>query len=177
MKIRYSFVLPILLSLVCTACFSTPEPPAELTFIGFAPKGYNYELTFNSGTDFFAHYWERERRPVVTRFLKCSLDGDTDFSVDHVLLHYMRGSIEPEEERMASDAAQFTYRVLLNFQQTDSNGSSTQDLDAAAIKELLAGRSTIPCKVVMTIFWSKPYYSKTMQVPVKALLDAVNVDP
>ncbi|PMQ04392.1 hypothetical protein DyAD56_15430 [Dyella sp. AD56] len=173
MKTRYSLVLPILLTLACTACFSTPEPPAELTFTGISPKGYSYELTFDSDTDFFAPYWVRGRRPVVTRFLKCSLDDDADFSVDHVLLRFMRGSIEEAEQKAPSNTSLFKFKVLLNFQETDSGGSGSKNLHAATVSRLLAGRSTIPCKVVMTIYLAKPYYSKTMRVPVKALLDAV----
>ena len=174
MKILYSLMLPTFLALACTACFSASEPPATLIFTGFVLKGYNYELTFDSDTDFFASYWKRDRGTVVTRFLNCSLDDDADFSVDHVLTRFMSGRIEPNEQKALSNTPTFTYKVLLDFQETNNGGNSDQHLNAATVNELLVGRSTIPCKVVMTIYWSKPYYSKTMQVPVKALLDVVN---
>ncbi|MDR3445869.1 MULTISPECIES: hypothetical protein [unclassified Dyella] len=177
MKIRYKLVLPVFMILACTACYSTPEPPATLTFTSFAPKRYSYELTFDSDTDFFAPYWVRGRRPVVGRFLTCSLDDDTDFSVKHTLRRFMMGNVDYGEPKAVGQQTAFTYKVLLDFEETNNGGTTSEHLNAVTVNELLAGRSTIPCKVVMTIFWSKPYYSKTMQVPVKALLDAANVDP
>jgi hypothetical protein len=174
MNMRYSLALPVGLALACTACFSTPERPATLTFSKFAPSGYGYELTFESDTDFFASYWVRDRRPVVGRFLSCSLDDDTDFSVGHELSRFLRGNIESNGPRGTNQLTTFTYKVWLDFRETKNGGTTEQGLSRATVNKLLAGRSNIPCRVVMTIYLSKPYYSKTMQVPVTALLDKVN---
>ncbi|WP_233202495.1 MULTISPECIES: hypothetical protein [unclassified Dyella] len=169
-------MLPILLALACTACFSTPEPPASLGFERFTQKKYEYyEFVFKSNVDFFSTYWVKEGRPVIRRMLVCSLDGDTDFSVEHTLQRFMRGEIESIGRAAEGKQTQYNYAALVNFSETLDGGRSDNHLSGDAINQLLADRSTVPCKVIMTIYLSKPYYSKTMQVPAKALLDAVTV--
>jgi hypothetical protein len=174
-RIRLKRLVVAFMALSCAACFSTPEPPALLQFVSFTKKTYGYDFEFTSDTDFFATYWVRGRRPVVVRWLVCSLDDDTNFAVDHTLKRFMRGSIEPVLRHAVDQRLKFSYTTHLNFSVTNDQGTSDDDLSSQEVNRLLADRTTIPCKVVMTIYLSKPYYSKTMHVPAKALLDAVTV--
>ncbi len=111
----------------------------------------------------------------------CSLDDDINFSNDHVQPRTLYGSIGPDTVRVASDpqkgqSISISYTVDVDFQETKDNGTSTRYLTPAEIDKLLANRTGIPCKIVRTFYFSttRTYYSKTMQVPVKALLDEVN---
>lgn len=168
--LRRVLMLPLLAC--CMACSAGGGPAAAIDFVRFAQAGDNYTLTFASETDFFAPSWQEGGRSVVGRSLVCSLDDDADFSVDHAMPRYLRGNVDPLGH--AGTPARFTYAATVNFRETRDEGTSDSLIGNAEVNRLLAGRATVPCKVVVILLPGKPYYSKTMQVPVAALLAEVN---
>jgi hypothetical protein len=177
-------LLPILLPLACTACFSALEPPADLHFERFEQSGNFYAMTFKSSVDFEDSGWNEGGSAMPPRLI-CSLDDDINFSNDHVQRRRLYGSIRTDTARVAGDKlsedhkASISYTVEVGFEETKDNGTSTRYLTAPEITSLLSSRTDVPRKIIRTFYFSttRTYYSNTMQVPVKALLDAVNVDP
>ena len=169
--------LPLLpLSLACMGCVAhLQEPPAAVSFVRFEKTSDAYKLTFNSNADFLAAPYT-DTLPVVGHWLIWSLDDDTDFSIDHAfaLRRFMRGITDPADRARNGPQSSFAYSAVLNFSETLDGGSSDRVMSRAEVDSLLAGRADISCKVVMTIFGYAPYYSMTMQVPAKALLNEVD---
>jgi hypothetical protein len=183
---------PALLGFVllsCTSCAAPPFPPADLDFVQFVKKDkWQHMLTFTSNIDFLAADWKSDNRSPVTPRLQCSLDDDTDFSIKHTMQNVLEGSLEPRDpgfkmstihETAANDPARFSYTLRVNFISAkieDSHRIGDDPLLPPEINRLLANRTSIPCKIVMPFYFSftSTYYSKIMDVPVKALLDEVN---
>ncbi|GLQ99382.1 hypothetical protein GCM10007863_38020 [Dyella mobilis] len=166
--------VPLLLS--CAGCVKHLQaPPATVSFVRFEKTSHAYKLTFNSNTGFLAAAYT-DKLPVVGHWLICSLDGDTDFSIDHAfsLRRFMRGITDSAGQAEQGQPPSFAYSSELTFSETLDGGNSDHALSKADVNNLLAGRASIPCKVVMTISGYAPYYSMTMQVPTKALLGEVN---
>ncbi|WP_309444989.1 hypothetical protein [Dyella sp.] len=176
-------MLPILLALACAACFSAPEPPADLHFERFEQSGNFYALTFKSSVDFEDPAWNEGGSAMPPRLI-CSLDDDINFSNDHVQRRRLYGSIRPDTVRVVGDKlsddhkTSISYTVEVDFEETKDNGTSTHYLTPTEISSLLASRTDVSCKIIRTFYFSttRTYYSNTMKVPVKALLDAVNID-
>lgn len=172
-RVKRLLFLPLLLS--CVGCVKhLQEQPAALNFVRFERVAYAYKLTFDSDKAFLAASYT-DKLPVVGHWLICSLDDDADFSIEHAfaLRRFMRGDIESADQAGKGQPL-FTYSPELNFRETRDGGSSDHALSKTEVNSLLAGRSSIPCKAVMTIVGYAPYYSMTMRVPTKALLDEVN---
>ncbi|RUL75408.1 hypothetical protein [Dyella choica] len=170
------WLLPIPLMLSCAGCVKhLQEPPAAVSFVRFEKTSYTYKLTFNSKAGFLAASYT-DKLPVVGHWLICSLDGDTDFSIDHAfsLRRFMRGITDSADHVGKGQQSLFAYSSELTFSETLDGGTSDHALSKTDVNSLLAGRSSIPCKVIMTITGYAPYYSMTMQVPAKVLLDEVN---
>lgn len=168
--LRRVLMLPLLAC--CMACSAGSAPAAAIDFVRFAQAGDNYTLTFASDTDFFAPSWQEGGRSVVGRSLVCSLGDDADFSVDHAMPRYMRGNVDPLGR--AGTPARFTYAATVNFKETRDGGTSDSFIGNADVNRLLAGRTVVPCKMVVILLPGKPYYSKTMPVPVAALLAEID---
>jgi hypothetical protein len=186
MIFRFSKAPLLLLTLACAACCRPPARPADLSFVRFTKEaggqGNYYEMTFTSNIDFYSSVWAAGgKRAPMTPTLVCSLDDDANFSVKHVLRRTLAGYIESSSHGPMRHSTLFTYTVEVDFTESvvDKNNeyrASENYLTPSTVTHLLAGRASIPCKVVRTFYFSltSPYYSKTMYVPVKALLDAVN---
>ena len=173
---RVNRLLLLPLMLVCAGCVQQlQESPAAVSFVRFERMGYAYKLTFVSDKGFLAAPYA-DKLPVVGHWLICSLVDDTDFSVDHAfsLRRFMRGSTVSADQAGKGRQPPFAYSTELNFSETLDGGASDHALSKTEVDGLLADRSSIPCKVVMTITGYRPYYSMIMQVPTAALLDEVD---
>ena len=170
----------LLLAMSGAACSKPPEPPADLTFVSFTKNGVDqgdhYDLTLMSSIDFYSPAWTAGKRTALTPRLICSLDDDTNFSTKHALRYSLDGYLEPQGQKSADHEVQFPYTSRVHFRGALNEGEDVHYLRAQEINRLLANRSTIPCKVTRAFYFSltTSYYSKTMYVPVKVLLDEVN---
>jgi hypothetical protein len=177
---RLNRIAALLLVMSGAACSKPPEPPADLTFVSFTreggDQGDHYDLTFMSSIDFYSPDWTAGKRAAMTPRLICTLDDDADFSTKHTLRYSLDGYIQSPGQKSADHEGQFPYTSRVHFRETLNEGQDDQYLRTPELNRLLANRSTIPCKVTRTFYFSltTSYYSKTMYVPVKALLDAVN---
>lgn len=173
-RMKWLSLLPLWFN--CAGCVThLQEPPAAVTFVRFEKTRDAYKLTFESNADFLAASYT-DKLPVVGHWLICSLDSDTDFSIDHAfsLRRFMRGLTASADHAGSGPRSSFVYSAELTFSETLDGGASDHRLSKTAVDSLLAGRSGISCKVVMTIAGYAPYYSMTMRVPAKALLDEID---
>jgi hypothetical protein len=112
------------------------------------------------------------KRKVVTRQLRCALKEDQDFSDEHVIERYGEGQVI--KECAWSDDGRLYYTSL--FFETFNKDTTRKYISGEELKRILGHREKIPCKVVMTIYLSNPYYSATMWVPSAEILKVLPQD-
>jgi len=165
--------LPVLaLLFACTG----DRPVADLAFVDIAPLNGNFRLTFQSNVQFFEVFSKnRQQRPVLSE-LACSLEADGNLEFEHRLEHFGKGGVEVAAGPAENGAYRFQSALQFWRALEDSMGSD-QMLTNAELAAVLQGRKTIPCIVRMTIYLSRPYYTKPMHVPVQRILAAMPNEP
>lgn len=74
----------------------------------------------------------------------------------------------------AQQTGTFSYLTRAFMVETSSDRSSERNLSVAELNHLLSKKQQIPCKVVVTAYGYKPYYSNTLHIPVADLLREIN---
>lgn len=175
------FALFVVISL-CAACTVHNKPAANIKFSRMESmrESYKigriegvtkrYKLYFTSDVDLLSLFKQGEG--FIGARLICALEDDADFSVKHTIKSSMRGDVE--RFKSSDDVDGYGYMSNINFKETLDNGTTHTYLDEKRIRDMLSRKNEIPCKVVMTIYLTNPYYSNTMYVPVADILREVN---
>lgn len=109
---------------------------------------------------------------MASGMFECGLSDDQDFSIKKFMRFTAFGVIEPEKD--VSSKVGFSYLTHTFMSELSNGGGSRRDLSVAELNHLLANKQQIPCKVVITAYGYKPYYSNTMNIPVADLLREIN---
>lgn len=165
--------LKITLALVIGA-FSMEKPVAEIGYQGIYKSGGQYRVKFNSNINLDLLRSEINKEKVVSRRLVCSLLDDADLSVKHNLTKFFRGNFSASALNSNSEIIPFKYESVGNFYFSQDRGTSKRVIDDIVLIRILEMRTTIPCRVVMTIYLRKPYYSTTMHIPAADIVAEVN---
>ncbi|WP_236177228.1 MULTISPECIES: hypothetical protein [Pseudomonas] len=170
----YKFILCVFLA-ACSGCAKDhAKPPATLSFISVGRESGSllYDIRYESDIDVLDLFGRGERVGMVSGTLNCALADDVDFSVGKAIQFSAVGLVDSDKGR--GESAGFSYLTNAFLVETSSNRSSQRQLSAAELNQLLSGKQQIPCKVVVTAYGYKPYYSNTMNLPVADLLREVN---
>lgn len=161
-----SIFLFLMILVIMPAC-SEKRPVANLKFV-HAANGFNHiKFYYQSDTNLDQLFDPEAMRKVVTKRLLCALADDQNFDVKHIIERYGEGDVLQEGN---SDGATFEYLSPVYFFQTDDKDTTRNYIDGEALRFFLLQREKIPCKVVMTVYMSNPYYSATMWVPSSEIL-------
>ncbi|MFP6833030.1 hypothetical protein PS619_04274 [Pseudomonas fluorescens] len=168
-------LFPYILLGVCSGCAKDHvQPPANLIYVSVErEKSLLYDIRYESDIDVLDLFDRGERQGMASGTLECALADDYDFSVDKAIQFSAVGVIESEKKRVTAKA-KFSYLTSVFLVETSSSRSSQRDLSASELNHLLANKQQIPCKVVVTAYGYKPYYSNTMNIPVADLLREIN---
>lgn len=180
----------ILIISLCAACTPHNKPIANIQFSkttstekiyeplqegGEPIKSRTHTIYFTSNIEILNLFKEENSsNPVVSPRLICALENDEDFSVKHRMKRYIYGYIDRDNIATSSSAGLFDYAIEFNFIEGNDSGSSESNIEKQKLNELLSKKQTVPCKVVMTIYLSAPYYSNTMYIPAEDLLREIN---
>ena len=158
-----------LLILFSAGCTSAEAPVAKLSFSSIYKAGTEYSIIFRADRDMESFFSYNGKKVVVQR-LVCALDEDRDFKIEHDMHRFFRGDLTLQEKE-----TEHRYRYVSNgnFFTSLDNGGHKRVIQSDEVLRLLADEVTIDCKVVMTIYLSKPYYSDTMKIPVVAMTDVL----
>ncbi|MFZ3282774.1 hypothetical protein [Pseudomonas sp.] len=158
-----------LVVLLCTGCVKTAGiPPAELTLSSFTLSPNNlFTAHFSSTVDLQSAFNDYEKSNQLTPTLICSLNRDMEFSSEHSI------AIKAEGRVNASSQAKPNYKFSsdLIFYYTNPDGTQRDLNDYDAIKPLLASQASIPCKVRITAYGYEAYYTNTMFIPSKVMIE------
>lgn len=162
-------VAPLLIALSCSACMKDHHQPiANLAYLRAEPEAgrVSFNLFFASDLDLDQVYSRLDGSGKIGQSLSCSLEREPVFAMDHVIPLFGSGTLE----RVGQEGGRFLYRTSLHFSETTDEGRSEQFIDQRRFNEALAGRTTVPCKVVMTAYGYRAYFSNTLTLPAAELL-------
>lgn len=168
---RSVLLFSILLAAV-PAC-SPNRPVANLKFVEATNSGSHIRIHYQSDTDFDSVVDRAGKRKVVTTRLRCALEEDQDFSVGHIIERYGEGQDIKEE---VFSKTIIGYIATMYFFETFNKDTTRRYISGEELRVILGRREKIPCKVVMTIYLSRPYYSATMWIPSSEILKALPQD-
>lgn len=166
-------VILFLIVLAITPACSQSRPVANLKFVEALNGVSHIKLRYRSNTDFDSVVDPEGKRKVVSRRLLCALGDDQDFSVDHVIERYAAGELFKES---ALSPTEIAYVTPVYFFETFDKDTTRKYIDGEKLRMLLSRREKIPCKVVMTVYLSSPYYSSTMWIPTSKILKVLPED-
>ncbi|WP_065259428.1 hypothetical protein [Pseudomonas bananamidigenes] len=170
----HKFILCAFL-VACTGCAKDhSKPPANLSFTSVDRKSGSllYDIRYRSDIDVLDLFGRGERVGMASGSLECALADDTDFSVDKAIQFSAVGLVESDKGEGRDGS--FSYITNAFLVETYNNRSSQRHLPTSELNQLLSDKQQIPCKVVVTAYGYKPYYSNTMNIPVADLLREVN---
>ena len=162
---------------IIAACLSGCEakaPAAKLDYLGFHGIGRSYHLRFATDQPILDLFSKNKHQRVVLAEMRCSLENDQDLNFEHYLKHFADGDLTFVGMRKGKHKMTYVHDANLRYWRS---GPQEYQGDESHAKEeldiLLKDKATIPCKVRMTVNFSSPYYSETMQVPTKDILAVV----
>ena len=155
--------------LLCTACAKTAGiPPAELTLSSFQRGANNlFFVDFQSTVDLENAFNDYEGVNQLTPMIICSLDRDTEFSSEHSINIRAEGRVRAGSEQKPN------YRFVsdLVFYNTNPDGTQRDQNDYEAIKPLLVAQAAIPCKVRVTAYGYKAYFTNFLYIPSSLMIE------
>lgn len=165
-------LVALLLTFLISACVTDHgQKAADLAFVSFQKdsQAYYYQVSFSSNIELLNLFTPSQELSVISKKLICSLDTPVVFDMNHRIDTYAEGDFQS----VSSSSTEFVYQADIYFAQTNSQGTSFDYLSADDISEQLAERTSLPCKVKITLFPYRAYYSNTLNVPVQQVLEAI----
>ncbi|MGY1890184.1 hypothetical protein [Pseudomonas sp. SDT291_1_S447] len=157
--------------ILCTGCVKTASiPPADLTLSSFELGPANlFTAHFNSTVDLQNTFNDYESSNQLSPTLICSLNRDMEFSSEHPI------AVKAEGRVNASSQARPNYKFSSNliFYYTNADGTQRDLNDYDAIKPLLASQASIPCKVRITAYGYEAYYTNTLLIPSRLMMEQI----
>ncbi|WP_445178061.1 hypothetical protein [Pseudomonas sp. McL0111] len=169
MNLYRAFIyLSILLSAGCVRTASIPPADLTLSSVETGPKNLLI-INFSSTVDLANAFNAYENANQLTPTLTCSLDGDMNFSPEHSISMRAEGLVATDSEFKSN----FGFYSELVFYNTRADGTQHDLNDYEAIRPRLANQSSIPCKVRITAYGYKAYYTNTLFVPTKQITEQI----
>jgi len=161
--------------LLCAGCVKTANiPPADLTLSSFELGPNNlFTVKFTSTVDLVNAFNDFENSNQLTPTLICSLDGDMDFSSEHSINIKAEGLVNA----ISQTRPNYTFTSELVFYNTRPDGTQLDLNDYEAVRPLLVNKALIPCKVRITAYGYKTYYTKSLIIPATKMREQIFKNP
>ncbi|WP_447798155.1 hypothetical protein [Pseudomonas moraviensis] len=162
------------LLIVCSGCAKDhSKPSANLSFVSVKrEKTLLYDIRYQSDVDVLNLFDKGQGKGMIAGFLTCALGDDHDFSIEKAMQFSAVGLIESDGEPL--NGGKFSYLTSAFLVETSSSRSSERHLSTTELNNLLSDKSQIPCKLFVTAFGYKTYFSNTMNIPTADLLREIN---
>lgn len=168
-------IVLVLLILACASCAKDHnKPSADLAFVSVEREGDLplYDVSFSASVNLQDLYGQGEGLGQASTKLICALENDSDFSVGNIIERSAYGLIE--KSAIAHSPGAFNYVTRAFLSETRNKGTSRRNLSVSELNSMLANKADIPCKVVITAYGYKPYYTNTLHIPTTDLLREIN---
>ncbi|MFJ2321512.1 hypothetical protein [Pseudomonas sp. NPDC087817] len=129
-----------------------------------------YNLRFTSDRNLIDLYKDHGRQGQIGTFIRCSLDGDTDFDIEHQITREAFGSVRD----MRLIEGDRRYEMSANIRvENHTIDDGINHINPVELVRLLKPQEYVPCKVIITAFPFVAYYSKVMYLPTTAFIEQV----
>ncbi|MBK5528254.1 hypothetical protein JFT86_15045 [Pseudomonas sp. TH06] len=157
--------------LLCSSCLHLNVPPARLEFVSINHENYSYyDLRFTSDRNLIDLYEDHGRRGQIGTWIHCSLNGDTDFSVEHKIVLEASGIVSG----MRLIEGDRRYEMFANISvENHAINDGHNYIRPVELVQILKPQEYIPCKVAITAFPFVAYYSKVMYMPTSRFIAAI----
>ncbi|KOX98888.1 hypothetical protein AM274_28370 [Pseudomonas nunensis] len=165
----------LLLAMMCSSCAKEHNKSSAIVEFLSVKREEGlplYDISFSSNIDLQDLYGRGEGLGQASTNLNCALENDSDFSVGNTIERSAYGLIEKSAPGHVQGAFNYVTRAFLS--ETRNKGTSRRNLSVDELNSILANKTDIPCKVVITAYGYKPYYSNTMHIPTADLLREIN---
>ncbi|MBX8617881.1 hypothetical protein K5D48_12575 [Pseudomonas cichorii] len=172
MKIKALRCIIYLTVILCTACVKTAQiPVADLNLLSFGPAPkYPYTVTFTSSVDLQHVFNDYENSNQLNPSFICSLDPGAKLTVDTPINIGATGRVEAKSSTRPNHI--FTSELIFRFNNPDG---TQRDLNVfEAFKPLLEAKESIPCRVFITAYGYKAYYTNILFIPSTLILEQIN---
>ena len=163
-------VVALVIFLLLSGCSVGDRPDAHLSFSKFYQSEARYAIEFYSDRDIDRLFFPEKGEKTVSRSLICALEKDQDFRVEHSLAKLFDGGLNLEGRE---GVQRYKYSSAGNFFLTWDGDARRRTLDSREVLKLLEDKQEINCKVVVTVYLHRPYYSQVMKIPVSALVNVL----
>lgn len=154
----------MIVACVASAC-SEPEATANLSYVRMYQQPTTTVVEFTSDLNIEALYEKNRYQKVVRKYLKCALDDDQNFDVENRMRYAFEGTLELQGASKVGDKITYRYRSHGDLYEQPPGSNDLNLLRGQTLVGILGNKSTVPCKVIMTVYVSSPYYSNTMSIP------------
>jgi len=159
------------MTLLLAGC-TDARPQANLQFLNIEKTRDYAEIRFKSDMNLDKIFKDNKNQRPVHRELICSLSADANLEFYHRLTNFASGTLTELRETTEKNKYGFKASLLFWHSAADDSGSDTMLADEEVII-LLGTTREIPCLYRMTVYLSKPYYTKKMTVPSKDIIDVL----
>ncbi|WP_146204658.1 hypothetical protein [Massilia glaciei] len=87
---------------------------------------------------------------------------------------FLSGGVDPAEASIDTKTRRYNYIAVTDFYESLDGGTSRNLLFGSSLEKILKSRSTIPCRVVITVYLSQPFYSAPMSIPTGDIIKSIN---
>lgn len=160
-------------ALLLTVCLASGcgerKPAAKLSYVQMTLLASGTLVEFDSDVDLEALYAKNSDQKIVVKNLMCALGDDQNFDVTHKMPAYFLGSVQLHG-KPNGESTRYRYRSIGQFYRDTPGQTDMKLLSGAELLPVLGIKKAVPCKVIMTVYMSSPYYSQAMMVPVADIL-------
>ncbi|MCU1717817.1 hypothetical protein [Pseudomonas sp. 5P_3.1_Bac2] len=165
-------IIIIISAIALSSCMKDHgQKAADLEFISINKdtQTHFYTVSFRSNIELLNLFKPSQDMSVISKQLICSLDTPAIFEMDKRIDSYAIGDFQ----RSHNEQFSYEYEASIYFAQTKAQGTSFDYLKENYLKKQLAERISLPCKVKITLYPYRAYYSNTLTIPTQQILEAI----
>ena len=158
------------------ACASHNISEANLKLVAINKYKAIANLSFRSDVDFFSALDKKSGLSLGFPSVQCALTNDLDFTPGHEMPFSTSGSLERNKVQSGEGYIYHSNMWFVLSEKEKEKKIKTGLINGVeydiALKKMILDRVSIPCRVVMTIVYADPYFSKILYVPSEKFYNA-----
>lgn len=156
------------------AC-SEPKASATLTYVMMYQQSTTTVVEFDSDMNIEELYEKNRHQKLVRKYLKCALGDDQNFDVENKMRYAFEGTLELQGSSKVGEKTTYRYLSHGDFYEQPPDSNDLELLREQTLVGVLGAKSAVPCKAIMTVYASSPYYSNAMSMPSSDIVNTSNM--
>lgn len=143
-------------------------PGAKLAYEKVYEHNGSIAIRFVSSVDLEELFKRNRVQKPVRTYLLCALGEDVNFDIERRMSYTIEGNF-----KVARRGSKIAYQALGSLYASRGKGLEYEAIKSAEMIKILTKKDAIPCKVIITVYLSSPYYSDTLYIPMADLKKAI----